>query len=156
MCIQNEHLISYEEKSTGISKKVSHPKTLKQQDCRCCWWNLSLTHRLFVQAKIKDIYFKHQQEFEVTNLHDGNVCVCVLYLSIFCVEVFVVQPALFANVTEGGCSQVRRGVAFGPGLHLLHLGLQALCKLQHTSSLQLSSIYFNGKNEVNSMSCGQK
>lgn len=83
---------------------------------------------LFVQAKIRDLYFKDEQEFEVTNLHDGHVCV-ELYLSFFCVDLFVVQPALFANVTEGDCSQVRSGVAFGPGLHL---GLQGLRILQHT------------------------
>lgn len=83
---------------------------------------------LFVQAKIKDLYFKDQQEIEVTNFHDGNVCV-KLYLSFFCVDLFVVQPTLFANITEGNRSQVRSRVAFGPGLHL---GLQALCILQHT------------------------
>lgn len=83
---------------------------------------------MFVQAKIKNLYFKDQQEFEVADLPDGNVCV-ELYLSFFCVDLFVVQPALFANITEGDGSQVGSGVAFGPGLHL---GLQALCILQHT------------------------
>lgn len=48
---------------------------------------------LFVQAKIKDLYFKDEQEFEVTNLHMcvSSCHVCVeLYLSFFCVDLFVV------------------------------------------------------------------
>lgn len=95
------------------------------EEIKCIIHSLAV---LFVQAKIKDLYFKDHQKFEATNLDDGNVCV-ELYLSFFCVDLFVVQPALFANITEGGCSQVRSGVALGPGLHL---GLQALCILQHT------------------------
>ena len=83
---------------------------------------------LFDQAKIKYSYFKDQLEFKVTNLQDGKVSV-MLYLSFFCVDLFVVQPALFANISEGDCSQVRSGVAFGPGLSLR---LRALRILQHT------------------------
>lgn len=52
----------------------------------------------------------------------------MLYLSLLCKDLFVVQPALLANIAEGDGSQFRGGVALGPGLLL---GSQALQRLQH-------------------------
>ena len=56
------------------------------------------------------------------------VCVCVLYLALLREDLFVVQPALLAHVTESDGSQFRGGVAFGPGLLL---SSQALQRLNH-------------------------
>lgn len=47
----------------------------------------------------------------------------VLYLSLLCEDLLIVQPALLANVAEGDGSQFGGGVALGPGLFL---GPQAL------------------------------
>lgn len=50
----------------------------------------------------------------------------VPYFSLLCEDLFTVQPALLADVTEGDGSQFRGGVALGPGLLL---GSQALQRL---------------------------
>lgn len=51
----------------------------------------------------------------------------VPYLPLLCEDLFIVQPALLANVAEGDGSQFGGGVALGPGLLL---GTQALERLE--------------------------
>lgn len=55
----------------------------------------------------------------------SELAVCtssVLYLSLLCEDLFVVQPTFLTNITEGDGSQFRGGVALGAGLLL---GLEA-------------------------------
>lgn len=50
------------------------------------------------------------------------------YLSLLCQNLFVVQPALLVNITEGDDTQLRGGVALGSGVLL---GLQTFQRLKH-------------------------
>lgn len=56
----------------------------------------------------------------------------MLYLSLLCKDLFVMQPALLANITECDGSQFRGGVTLGPGLLL---SSQALQRLKHKVSI---------------------
>lgn len=66
------------------------------------------------------------------------------YLPLLGEDLFVVQPALLADVTEGDGPQVGRGMAFGASLLL---GPQALKRLEHQVGyvLQTAARYIEWK-----------